>query len=301
MIDLYDFDDWVKVRMRSPDKGGKPPRFQHSKLFMGKNARRGSGMKTEVPDSAPMFVFRMGHTQRQGIGADSRTIHRDRLRSQAYYNGRDGKLGWAFSFDKNGQVEKVWERVEEWEDDKRYFRASLNPAHSEKITDWQRFGTEFMEAFQHGSAHTFDKDGKGLHWHTDGLLTDDDRAAGHELDWVMSIHRETGRTHAHVLIRGMVGSDYLYIEPGAAKQLWKIGRGVASMDHHIGLRHEYSIEQDRQFSVSIDKEMNIDHPAVRRKMGLGLGSDDASSVSDESKPGAIVSPRRRILDRDLDL
>src|SRR4051812_22321586 len=209
-IDLDDHDDWAKVGKRGPDRGGRTPHFQHSKLFTTKNTSRGAGMRVHVPEGAPRFIFSMGHTQRQGIGADSRTAHRNHLRGQANYNGLDGKLGQAFSFDKDGELDgRVWQRVEAWEDDKRYFRASLNPLNHDEIKDWLRFGGEFMETFQHGSHRTFDPAGKGMHWHADGLLTDEDREAGRELDWVMSVHRATGRTHAHVLIRGMVGEHDL--------------------------------------------------------------------------------------------
>lgn len=266
-FDLDDIDDWVRVGKRGPDKGGRPPRFREAKLFMAKNAKRGSGFRVDLPQGAPKFVFCMGYTQRRGIGADSRTLHRNHLRSQANYNGRDGILGWAFSFDKDGPVDRVFDRVESWEDDKRYFRASLNPLDHEEIKDWQRFGTEFMETLQHGSQRTFDPEGKGLHWHSDGLLTDEDRAAGKEIDWVMSVHHGTGRAHTHVMWRGMIGKDDLYITRDAVTNLYRMGQGVASMDHHVGMHIERSqeIEQtvERQIET-IQKQMQMEDRAVRR-------------------------------------
>ena len=271
-MDLDDPDDWVRVKSRSPDRGGKPPRFQDSKLFMAKNARRGGNFRVEVPDGVPKFVFLMGYTQRRGIGADSRTAHRGLLRGQAQYNGRDGAIGWAFSFDKNGPVDRVWHRVEEWEDDKRYFRASLNPLNHEAIKDWQRFGADFMETLQHGSERTFGSDGQPLHWHSDGLLTDEDRAAKKEIDWVMSIHRETGRTHAHVLFRGTLGNDDLYIEPKATRQFWIMGQGVASMDHHVGMKMERNREVEMDLEKMIRRDLRLDMPSSKAKR-LGLDQE----------------------------
>lgn len=266
-IDLDDPDDWIKVGKRGPDRGGKTPRFREAKLFMAKNATRGRGFRVDLPEGSPSVIVNMGYTQRQGIGADSRTIHRNRLRSQANYNGRDGIIGWAFSFDKDGRVDRVFDRVEAWEDDKRYFRAYISPLDHENIKDWQRFGTEFMDALQHGSKRTFDADGKGLHWHSDPLLTDEDRAAGHEIDWVMSVHRETGRTHTHVMWQGRVGKDDLYIARDAVINLCNVGSGVASMNHHIGMQLERS--QEYQLSVeqqikAINKQMQMEDRTVHK-------------------------------------
>lgn len=264
-LDLDDMDDWVKVGRRGPDQGGRTPHFQHSKLFTAKGARRGGGFKVHIADGSPKFVFRMGYTQRAGIGADSRSVHRERLRSQANYHDLDGKLGAAFSFDRNGPVDRVWHRVEEWEDDKRYFRASLNPLNHDRIKDWQQFGVDFMETLQNGSGPIFDPDGKGLHWHSDGLLTDEDKAAGKTIDWVMSIHRETGRTHAHVLFRGMLGKDDLYIEPKATRQFWIMGQGVASMEQHVGMNFERNMEAEKEIERSIQDDMKMDFPKVQPK------------------------------------
>lgn len=266
-MDLSDPDDWVRVGHRGPDREGRMKHFTTSKLRMSKNARRGRGSSVHVPDNAPKFVFCMGYTQKKGIGVDSRTNQRNNLRSQANYHNLDGKLGQAFSFDKNGEINRVWGRVEEWEDDWRYFRASLNPLDHEAIKDWPRFLNEFMDTLQHGSQRAFGMEGEAMHWHADGILTDDDRAKGHGLDWVASLHRETGRTHAHVLIRGKVGMDDLYIEPGATKQFWKIGRGVASMDHHVGMKLELSqdMEQaDAKAVQAIEREAELENVAVRR-------------------------------------
>jgi hypothetical protein len=273
-IDLDDHDDWAKVGRRSPDQGGRPPRFQHSKLFTTKNASRGAGMRVHLPEGAPRCVFSMGHTQRRGIGGDSRTAHRNHLRGQANYNGLDGKLGQSLSFDKDGELdERVWSRVEAWEGDKRYFRASLNPLNHDEIKDWQRFGREFMETFQNGSHHTFDPAGGGMHWHADGILTDEDRTAGNHLDWVMSVHRETGRTHTHVLIRGMVGDRDLYIDPEAVKQFWMVGSGVASMPHHVGMQIERSPEIEKQLEQTIRHEVQMEDRAMRRRLALELEVD----------------------------
>lgn len=265
-VDLDDPDDWVRVVKRGPDKGGRHPRFTSSKLFMSKNARRGGGFGVHVPDAAPRFVFRMGYTQRAGIGADSRNHHRSKLMAQAGYNGRDGVRGFAYSFDEEGRVENVRERVAEWEDDKRYFRASLNPFDHESIKDWQQFGHDFMNVLQHGSHRAFGMEGQAMPWHADGLLTDEDRANGVELDWVMSIHRPE-RTHIHLLLRGKVGMDDLYIEPGATKEMWKIGRGVASMDHHVGMQLDRSPELEQtgeKLAQVIKREMIMEDRAARR-------------------------------------
>lgn len=272
-VDLYDFDDWVKVGRRGPDQGGRQPRFTSSKLFMSKNARRGGGFKVHIPSGAPKFVFVMGYTQRAGIGADSRTDFRRKLMAQAGYNGRDGVLGFSYSFDADGRVTDMRERVEEWQDDKRYFRASLNPLDHDKIKDWPQFTSDFMEAFQHGSHRAFGMEGQAMHWHSDGLLTDDDRAKGIDLDWTGSIHRETGRTHAHILVRGKVGMDDLYIEPGATKALWKLGQGVTSMEQHVGMEIEQSRDLEHAAEVMIEtiqKQMQMEDRAVRRFMEMDL-------------------------------
>lgn len=273
-VDLDDFDDWVKVGRRGPEQGGRPPRFTSSKLFTTKNARRGGGgFKVHVPEGAPRFVLGMGYTQRAGIGADSRNDYRRKLMSQAGYNGRDGVLGFSYSFDAEGRVDDVRERVAGWEDDKRYFRASLNPLEHDRIKDWPEFTNDFMAAFQHGSHRAFGMEGQAMHWHSDGLLTDEDRAKGIELDWTGSIHRETGRTHVHLLIRGKVGMDDLYIEPGATKELWKVGHGVVSMDQHVGLQLQQSPELERaaeQAIETIQKQMQMEDRAVRQFMELDL-------------------------------
>ena len=272
-IDLDDHDDWLRFGRRGPDRGGRTPHFQYSKLRMTKNAKRGAGMRVNVPDGAPKFVFCMGHTQRRGIGADSRTLHRNHLRSQANYHNLDGLLGAAFSFDKDGPVDRVWQRVEPWEDDIRYFRASLNPLNHDQIKDWERFVGDFMDTLQNGSHKTFDSSGKGLHWHADGLLTDEDRAAGNTIDWVASIHRETGRTHAHVLFRGTLGKDDLYIEREAIGQLWIMGRGVASMEHHIGLQMEHNPEMELRFEKSIKRSMEKEQRDLSKRAELDMEID----------------------------
>lgn len=266
-IDLDDPDDWVRVVKRGPDKGGRPPRFKEAKLFMSKNAKRGGGARVHVPEGAPRFIFDMGYTQCKGIGADSRNDFRRKLMAQAGYNGRDGILGFSYSFDKDGIVDDMRERVESWEEDKRYFRASLNPLNHEDIKDWPRFTAEFMDVLQNGSHRAFGMDGQGMRWHADGILTDEDRAAGKEVDWTASIHRETGRTHVHVLFRGKLGKDDLYIERDATKHLWKIGSGVASMDHHIGMQFERSqeVEQTAEQQIrAIQKQLQMEDRAVRR-------------------------------------
>ncbi len=273
-VDLDDPDDWIRVVKRGPDKGGRQPRFTSSKLFMSKNARRGGGgFKVHVPDGAPKFVLRMGYTQRAGIGADSRNHYRSKLMAQAGYHGRDGVLGFAYSFDEEGRVDDVRDRVAGWDDDKRYFRASLNPLDHEAIKDWPQFGADFMNAFQHGSHRAFGMEGQAMHWHSDGLLTDEDRAKGHGLDWTASIHRATGRTHIHLLVRGKLGMDDLYIEPGAVKEMWKVGQGVASMDQHVGMQLQQSAEMDRvaeQTMQTIQRQMQMEDRAVRRFMELEL-------------------------------
>lgn len=255
----WEDDDWVKVGKPSADKGA---RFKTSRLFMANTARRGSGFRVNVPDGSPKTIFRMGYGERAGIGTVSRTQHRTKLRSQANYNGRDGKLGPAESFDKDGPVESVWGRVENWENDRRYFRVIINPFDHDKIRDWQRYVTECMEVLQHGSHKTFDPNGKGLHWFADGLLTDEDRAAGKSLDWVASVHRETGRAHAHVLIRGMLGQDDLHIAPEAIRQFQVIGSGVASMAHHVGIH----LQHDAKAQLSFEKEVQRDARLDQREM-----------------------------------
>jgi hypothetical protein len=273
-IDLDDIDSWAKFGKRGPDKASGRAHFTESKLFMAKGARRGGSMKVNVPPGAPKFVYCTGYTQRRGIGADSRTVHRNRLRSQANYHALDGKLGHAFSFDRDGVVDRVWHRVEEWEDDKRYFRASLNPLNHDEIRDWERFVSEFMETMQHGSHRTFDLEGKGLHWHSDGLLTDEDREAGKHIDWVASLHHETGRTHAHVLFRGMIGNEDLYIMPQATKQLYIMGQGVTSMDHHVGMKFEQSLEAEREMEKQIKRELRLDEQAMNApRVGLDWDID----------------------------
>lgn len=105
-----------------------------------------------------------------------------------------------------------------------------------------------------------------MHWHADGLLTDEDRAKGIVLDWVASIHRP-GRTHIHLLVRGKVGMDDLYIEPGAAKAMWKVGRGIASMDHHVGMQFDRSQEMEwigERMAQTIRREMQMEDRAARR-------------------------------------
>jgi len=271
-VDLDDHDDWVRPGRAAPEREGPGSRFRTSKLFMNGTARRGSGARVSLPEGTPRFVLGMGYTERRGIGADSRMRQRTLLRAQANYNGLDGKLGRAFSFDRDGEVKGVWERTESWQDDRRYFRASLNPFDHDRIADWERFGRDFMEALQHGSHRALGKVGDGLHWHFDGLLTDADRVAGHSLDWVMSIHRETGRTHTHALIRGVVGNDDLYIEPGATKDLWKVGRGVASMDHHVGMSLDRSREIDLKVTKEIRRDIALEGREVRRReLDLEIG------------------------------
>lgn len=273
-IDLSDDEDWIKVGKAGPDRNTRPARFQTSKLFTTRTIKRGNGGRINVPERAPRFVLNMGHTQRAGIGADSRTLHRSHLRAQALYIQRDGEIGFSQSFDKDGKVESVWDQVESWVDDKRYFRMSLNPFDHEQIKDWQRFVWEFMDALQNGSHHTLDPDGKGLHWHADGLLTDEDRAAGNGIDWVGSIHRETGRTHAHVLMRGTLGKDDLYIANGMMKNLWQLGRGIASMDHHVGMQLDRSMSHDQQigkkFEQQIQKEAQFDDRTVRHHLSRDM-------------------------------
>lgn len=272
-IDLDDVDDWAKFGKRGPDRVGRPPHFQHSKLFTAKRAVRGNGFTAAAANGSPKFVFVMGYTTREGIGADSRMVHRNRLRSQANYHGLDGVLGPAESFDKDGPVDRVWSRVEEWENDKRYFRASLNPLNHDEVKDWHQFGREFMETMQHGSQRTFDPDANGMHWYSDGLLTDDDRAAGKTIDWVMSMHHETGRTHMHLLFRGTLGNDDLYIMPQATKQLWVMGQGVLSMDHHVGMKLENSPELDRQMEKTIKHDIKQDDIGFRKRLNLDMDID----------------------------
>lgn len=273
-IDLDDIDAWAKFGKRGPDKGGRAPHYTESKLFTAKNAKRGGSMKVNVPPGVPKFVFKMGFTQRRGIGADSRTIHRNNFKRQADYIGMDGKLGPSFSFDKDGRVESVWERVEAWVDDKRYFRASLNPLNHDEIEDWPRFIGEFMNTMQFGSQQTFDPKGSGLHWHADGLLTPEDIAAGKEIDWTASIHEETGRFHGHVLWRGMIGNEDLYIMPQATKQLYIMGQGVASMDHHVGMKFEQNLETEREMEKQIKRELRLDEQAMSSpRVGLDWDID----------------------------
>lgn len=269
-VDLDDEEDWIRVGRPAPAGRG----FGASRLFLARAARRGAGVRAALPAGAPRFVLGLGYTQRHGIGADSRTRQRTLLRAQATYNGLDGKMGGAFSFDADGTVVRdVWERVESWQDDRRYWRASLNPFDHAEIRDWERFGHEFMATLQHGAARTFDPTGAGLHWGYDGLLTDADRAAGRSLDWVASVHRETGRTHAHVLIGGTLGGDDLYVEPGAVKDLWQVGRGVASMDHHVGLGLERERALEPGLMADIRRSLAVedrDVRAVGRDLGLDL-------------------------------
>jgi hypothetical protein len=268
----WDDEDWLKVGRKSPNQGGRQPHFTTSRLFTATTARRGAGARVHVDSHAPKAIFRMGYTQRRGIGVDSRTLHRNHLRAQANYIGSDKTLGPAEAFDKNGPVESIWQRVESWEDDTRYFRVSLNPLDHDKIQDWPRYVSECMEVFQHGSHRTFDPSGQGLHWHADGMRTDEDRAAGKEIDWVASVHRSTGRAHAHVLMRGTLGHEDLRIDSEAISEFWKIGCGVASMEHHVGLQFERNPEVEVEFARTVVRDYQTDHRALS-KLSKQAGHD----------------------------
>lgn len=264
-MDFYiDDDEFFRPRMRSPDQD-KRVHFKYAKPLLSKPARRGQNFRTEVPKDAPMFIFKTGYTERRGAGADSRQAHRNVLRRQATYHGMDGKDGPSHSFDKDGEVKSVWERVEPWEDDRRYFRASLNPYDHDKIKDWPQFVADFMETMQHGTDRMF---GKDLHWKCDGLLNDKDYRNKQRIDWVGSIHQSTGRTHAHVLWRGKLGNGDLYIVPKAISHIWAMGRGVASMEHHVGLSFEREAELASKLEAAVKADMR--HELRAMKSGLEM-------------------------------
>ena len=77
----------------------------------------------------------------------------------------------------------------------------------------------------------------------------------------------------HLLFRGTLGKDDLYIQPQATKQLWVMGQGVLSMDHHVGMKMEHNVELDRQIEKTIKHDIKHDDVSLRKSLDLGMDLD----------------------------
>lgn len=213
------------------------------------------GMVLKPSGAHQPVVVRITYAERHGRGADARREQVGKVREYGAYITRTMDVDGP-PVDRDGVVENWQEKIEPWVDDRRLFRMSVNPLNGNDIQDWPGYIRDVMAEVERR------------------VLSPAELDAGQHIDWIASVHTDTGRAHAHVAVRGRAGDEDLrfdrdFIYGG----ITRIAREVANRDRHLGpylgddaerkmegLERQVPADPTERFTPSIDLEPEMDRP-----------------------------------------